>query len=53
MKSCSRTKGFILLGMLVAYMVHAATPASTAYLESKTAVIQAEIDAIHHKLSGS
>ena len=46
-------KWLILLGMLVAYTVHAATPASTAYLDSRMAVIQAEIDKINLKLVGN
>ena len=50
MKIRGSMKWLILLGMLVACIVHAAIPASTAYLDSKMAVIQAEINEIHLKL---
>ncbi|MFW2532636.1 MULTISPECIES: hypothetical protein [unclassified Legionella] len=41
------------VGIVVALTVHAATPASKAYLDSKMAVIQAEIDEINLKLVGN
>ena len=37
--------GFLLFGIMIAFSVHAATPASKSYLNSKMSVIQTEIDA--------
>ncbi len=53
MKIRGNMKWFILLGMLVASLVHAATPASTTYLDRKMAVIQAEIDEIYLNVFGN
>lgn len=51
MKIKSKKKWLMsFVGMVVALTVYAATPASKAYLDSKMAVIQAEIDEIHFKL---
>ena len=38
-------------GGVIAFTVYAATPASKAYLDSKMAVIQAEIDEISNYLA--
>lgn len=38
-------------GVFIAFTVYAATPASKAYLDSKMAVIQAEIDEISNYLA--
>ena len=38
-------------GVFVAFTVYAATPASKAYLDSKMAIIQAEIDEISNYLA--
>lgn len=46
-------KWLILLGVIVTFVVHAAIPASTAYLDKKMAVIQAEINEVHLKLFGN
>nr|AGC71852.1 hypothetical protein [uncultured bacterium A1Q1_fos_2140] len=43
----------LFAGMVVVLTVYAATPASKAYLDSKMAIIQAEIDSIHLKVFGN
>lgn len=52
MKINNKRLCFLLLGIIVAFSVHAATPAPKAYLDSKMAVIQAEIDEINLRVFG-
>lgn len=52
MKIKGKKKWLLLFGgVFIAFSVYAATPASKAYLDSKMAVIQAEINEISNYLA--
>lgn len=53
MKIRASKRWFIFLGVAVTAIAQAATPASTAYLDSTMAVIQSEIDDIHLRVYSS